>query len=122
MAQTTTFDTPYAARPILCASACPASGGFMEYPRFSPSQSVRFDLPRGTVSLKGSGSRVLVPSELLAEMWASLTAEQRRDFGSRWGTELGRTVADRLGGEVERASLETVVEHLGGELALAGLG
>ena len=95
----------------------------MEHPRFNPSQSVKFDLANGAVTMDGSGSRLLVPADLVGQLWSSATEEQQRDFGRRLGTELGRRVAERLGrGQAESASLEAVVEHLGGDLALAGLG
>jgi hypothetical protein len=95
----------------------------MEHPRFNPSQSVKFDLASGAVSMDGSGSRLLVPAELLGQLWSSASEEQQRDFGRRLGTELGRRAAERLGGgQAQRASLEAVVEHLGGDLALTGLG
>jgi hypothetical protein len=95
----------------------------MEYPRFNPSQSVKFDLANGAVSIDGSGSRLLIPADLLTDLWANSAPEQRRDFGRRLGTELGRRVGERLGGNrADRASLEAVVEHLGGDFALTGLG
>ncbi len=95
----------------------------MDYPRFNPTQSVKFDLANGAVSIDGSGSRLLVPADLLTELWARAGADQKRDFGRRLGTELGRRAAERLGGNrAQQASLEAVAEHLGGDLALTGLG
>ncbi len=94
----------------------------MDYPRFNPTQSVRFDLSAGAVSIDGA-DRLLVPADLLTELWAQAGSVQKRDFGHRLGTELGRRAADRLGGNrLGQASLEAVVEHLGGDLALTGLG
>ena len=94
----------------------------MEHPRFNPSQSVRFDLARGVVSLESS-QRLLVPAELLGELWAQASADLKRDFGRRLGTEIGRRVTTRLGADrVEHAAIDVVVEHLGGDLALTGLG
>lgn len=94
----------------------------MDHPRFNPSQSVKFDLARGAVSVDGAG-RLLMPADLLGELWASAGEEQQRDFGRRLGTELGRRVVERLGASrTEHASVEAVVEHLGGDVALAGLG
>ena len=45
-----------------------------------------------------------------------------RDFGHRLGTEAGRRVADQLGDSLRSAGVEGFVEHLGGNLALLGLG
>src|SRR5262249_20196825 len=40
----------------------------------------------------------------------------------RLGTAIGRRVADRLGNGAQSASMEEVLDHLGGDLALMGLG
>jgi hypothetical protein len=89
---------------------------------FDPSRAVTFDLSRGLVALDQASHRVLVPSDLLVELCASAGDDARKDFGRRLGTECGRRVADRLGAGKNEASLETVLEHLGGEMALVGLG
>jgi len=95
----------------------------MDYPRFNPNQSVKFDLASGAISVDGSSSRLLVPADLLTELWTHAGTDLQRDFGRRLGIELGRRAAERLGGNrAESASLEAVVEHLGGDLALTGLG
>jgi hypothetical protein len=94
----------------------------MEQPAFDPSASVQFDLGRGVVSLDGSHARVLVPSDLLLELCRSAGPEARRGFALRLGSEAARRVATRLAGQLEQASILSVVEHLGGDLALLGLG
>jgi hypothetical protein len=97
----------------------------MAHARFDPSHAVRFDLSRGQVRLDGRDDHVLVPSAALLELCREAGDEVQRGFGRRLGTEIGRRVAARLGagpGAVEGATIAAVVEHLGGDLALAGLG
>jgi hypothetical protein len=46
-------------------------------------------------------------------------------FGLAAGSAIGEAIArrfDRAGGDAKGASIESVIEHLGGELALAGFG
>lgn len=89
---------------------------------FDPAQALRIDLAQGKVSLAGSGERVLVPVESLIDLLAASDEEAIRGFGASLGTDMGRRIVERLGNAVERASVELYVEHLGGELALTGLG
>jgi hypothetical protein len=89
---------------------------------FNPSSQVRFDIGRGQVSMDGDTWRLLVPAEALLELCRAAGPEATKSFARRLGTEIGRRVAGRLAGGPERASLEAVVEHLGGDLALVGLG
>jgi hypothetical protein len=93
----------------------------MATPRFDPSYSVEFDLGRGQIAVRGSSERVLIPADALAALCEGCDPEVRRDFARRVGTEAGRRAAERLG-DAARAEIETVVEQLGGELALMGLG
>jgi hypothetical protein len=86
---------------------------------FNPTHSVRFELARGRVSLDGTEARLLLPPEALLPLLASAGKDGVRDFGHRLGTELGRRVGARLD---TKDSVAAMVEHLGGELALAGLG
>lgn len=88
---------------------------------FDPSRSVAFDLNRGQITLKGGAERVLVPSDALLALCTGSGREESTDFGRRLGTEAGRRAAERLG-DIRSATPEEVVEHLGAELALAGLG
>jgi hypothetical protein len=87
--------------------------------RYNPSGSVSFDLVRGRVDC--GGDHVLVPADALVDLCRSAGDEAVSDFGRRLGTAAGRRVADRLG-DTSSATLEEVLEHLGGELALLGLG
>lgn len=91
----------------------------MGTPRFDPTHSLEFNLDRGSVKLSGSLERVLLPADALAALLRGADAETRRDFARRLGTEAGRRVAERLDAG---ANSEAVVEHLGGEVALMGLG
>ncbi len=86
---------------------------------FNPTHSVRFELGRGHVSLDGADARLLVPTEALAALCKSAGTEGTTDFGRHLGTEMGRRVASRIDGT---SSIAAFVEHLGGELALSGLG
>lgn len=88
---------------------------------FDPSYALEFDFGRGQVRKANAGERVVVPSDALLALCQGASEDAVRDFGRRLGIEAGRTMNDRLG-EAWQASLETVVEHLGGELALMGLG
>jgi hypothetical protein len=87
--------------------------------RFDPTHSLEFNFDRGTVKLGGESHRVLVPADVLAALLKGADSDTRKDFAYRLGTEAGRRVAERIDGT---ASIPAVVEHLGGELALMGLG
>jgi hypothetical protein len=86
---------------------------------FDPSQSVKFDFARGAVEIDG-GARLLVPPAALLALCQGAGVEAQRAFGRTLGTELGRRVASRI--RVNDASVDAVLEHLGGDLALMGLG
>jgi hypothetical protein len=88
-------------------------------PSFDPTHSVQFDLDRGQISIAGSDARILVPAEALARLCAGAGNDSVKDFGRGLGTEMGRRVMGRLG---DSASVSSMIEHLGGELALAGFG
>ena len=90
-------------------------------PHFDPSYALEFDFGRGQIRMANAGERVVVPCDALLALCQGASDDAVRDFGRRIGTEAGRVMNDRLG-EAWQASLETVVEHLGGELALMGLG
>ncbi len=69
--------------------------------------------------MPGADPRLLVPADALARLCAGADADTVRDFGRGLGTEMGRRVMGRLG---DGSSVSAMVEHLGGELALAGFG
>jgi sarcosine oxidase gamma subunit len=96
---------------------------------FDPSEAVTFDLAYGHVHMDGAPNRVLVPSDALVEVCEAAGEEATASLGHAIGTAMGRRVAVRVGrgaedrqSAVARATFELVVEHLAGELALAGLG
>lgn len=88
-------------------------------PPFDPTRAVQFDLDRGRILVAGSDARLLVPAEALARLCAGSAGDAVKDFGRGLGTEMGRRVTGRLG---DSGSISAMVEHLGGELALAGFG
>jgi hypothetical protein len=93
---------------------------------FDPAQALRIDLARGQLSLAGSGggsgNRLLVPLDSMIDLLSSADNDAITAFGAGIGTDMGRRVRDRLGSAVDQASVELFLEHLGGEIALAGLG
>lgn len=91
--------------------------------RFDPSQAVTFDLTQGLVHLEGAPARLLVPAAALLALATAAGAEATATFAHALGEAMGRRVEGRLTAEgVGAAPVDVVVEHLGGELALAGLG
>jgi hypothetical protein len=94
----------------------------MSEPTFDPAQALKIDLSRGQLTLLGASGRILVPADGLIDLLAASTPETVAAFGAGMGTEIGRRIAERLGSAIERATVELYLEHLGGELALAGLG
>ncbi|MFT3774501.1 MAG: hypothetical protein QM820_54785 [Minicystis sp.] len=91
--------------------------------RFDPSKAVTFDLAHGLVHLEGAPSRLLVPADALAPLIEAAGPAAAAAFGRSIGEAMGRRVASRLHAEgVGAAAVDVVVEHLGGELALTGLG
>lgn len=95
---------------------------------FDAERSIRFDLNRGHVALLDGDRQILVPAAALAELLGEQALARR--LGHTLGAGLMARVALRLRdasqssvGEVLRAaSLEAIVELLGGELAVLGLG
>lgn len=108
--------------------------------RFDPSKAVTFDLESGLVHLDGAPSRILVPASALGALCVAAGAGAASAFGRELGAAMGQRLVSRFAvsgvaaeGEpsvaegaapdgVRGATPEAVVEHLGGELALAGLG
>lgn len=88
--------------------------------RFDPAKAITFDLEKGLVHLEGAPARVLVPAGALGALCAAAGLDATAAFGRELGATMGRRVAGRLA--VLAAPAEALVEHLGGELALAGLG
>lgn len=91
-------------------------------PRFDPTRAVVFDWARGQLRDDEGASRLNLPASLVLRLLESAGASASRDFAFGLGTELGRRISDRLGKDAERAPLSAWAEHLGGQLALLGLG
>src|SRR5262245_23941427 len=95
----------------------------MSDPPFDPSKTVTFDLKHALVDWEGTPGVVLPSDELLAVCVAA-GAEATEKFGRGIGRWMGHRVVGRFGGgkAVRAASLSAIVDHLGGEWAIAGLG
>lgn len=89
--------------------------------RFDPTASVEFDLDRGHIALRDGAERVLVAADALVALYESAAPDAKKDFARRLGTETGRRAAERLG-DAARAEVDAVIEHIGGDWALLGLG
>jgi hypothetical protein len=94
----------------------------MAVAEFNPSGAVNFDLSAGRVQLDKASARILVPADTLLEVCQAAGDEALRAFGRRLGAEAGRRVAERLSDAVATVTADIVVDHLGGDLALVGLG
>jgi hypothetical protein len=84
-----------------------------------------FDLAHGQVHLEDAPLRVLVPADALAKLCEAAGSDAISAFGQALGEPMGRRVARRLGAagtDALGSTVEAVVDHLGGEMALAGLG
>jgi hypothetical protein len=69
----------------------------------------------------GSQARLVLPLEAVRQLCDSAGPEALRDFGRTLGHEVGRRVANRLPA-IKSATVQDIVEHVGGDLALMGLG
>lgn len=78
-------------------------------------------IARGHVGVVDGPERVLVPVDTLLSLVARGGDDALREVATALGRPIGAHVAARLPG-IGEASLEAVVEHLGGELAVVGLG
>jgi hypothetical protein len=105
----------------------------MAVARYRPDHDVTFDLVHGLVHLEGAPGRVLVPASALAGLCGAADPGSVAAFGKAIGHSMGLRVAKRLSpiAEVDEsgraagargASVETMVDHLGAELSLVGLG
>jgi|SRR6185437_3572878 len=89
---------------------------------FNPTQSVRFDIARGTVRAGSGDDRLLlVPASALIELARSAPTAAAEAFASALGAAIGRRAAARIG-DASGSSLEDFVTQLAGEAAIAGVG
>lgn len=95
----------------------------MPGPAFDPTGAVRFDMKRGAASDARGERLVLLPASALEALERS-TPGAVAYLGLEMGRACGQRVAASLGGEsgVRGSTLEAVITHLAGELALAGIG
>lgn len=95
----------------------------MPGPAFDPNGAVRFDLTNGSASDARGTKFVLVPSSAL-EALDRTTPGALAHIGSEVGRACGARILAKLGAEseVRAATLDVIVTHLAGELAIAGLG
>jgi hypothetical protein len=102
-------------------------------PSFDPARSVTFDLEHGHVELADGEAQVLVPADALSALLAGESSA--RGLGRAIGVAAMERVGMRVAGareggtqpglvrdQIRTASLETIVEMLGGELATVGVG
>lgn len=92
----------------------------MDTSSFDPTRAVVYDLSRGQVSLQGRSPVLVLPAEALAQVCGRLDVAALRQFGGVLGKQAGTRIRERL--NAATASLETMVDQLGGEVGLAGLG
>ncbi|MBX3225695.1 MAG: hypothetical protein KIT84_31040 [Labilithrix sp.] len=95
----------------------------MPGPAFDPNGAVRFDMTNGATSDSRGTRFLLVPAAAL-EALDRTTPGALAHLGAEVGRACGARVAASLGGDggVRASTLEVVVTHLAGELAIAGLG
>ena len=91
-------------------------------PRFDPTRAIIVDLARGQLRDDEGAARLNLPSHLLLRLCEHAGGEAATEFARALGDDLGRRIADRLGDERNNANIEAWTEHLGGQLALVGLG
>ncbi|HEY2511141.1 MAG TPA: hypothetical protein VGI39_09805 [Polyangiaceae bacterium] len=91
---------------------------------FDPTHAVRFDLPRGSVIAGGEERHVLLPCSALDDLVLIAGPDAAAAVGRALGTSIGKRMAVRLGGPrgLRGSTLEEVVSHMAGELAVIGLG
>jgi hypothetical protein len=94
----------------------------MSEPRFDPSLALKLDFGQGQVTLRGQGPCLVVPKGALLDLLSNAGDDATSNFGQQLGTEIGRRMVENLGSSIDTVSIESFVEHLGGEVALLGLG
>jgi hypothetical protein len=96
----------------------------MANPPFDASRAVTFDLSRGQIQ-KEDEPRLLVSANALLALCQAAGADATTHFAHTAGEAIGEAIARRFEGagtDAKGAAIEAVVEHLGGELAIAGFG
>src|SRR5690242_8994563 len=99
--------------------------GLMSNPPFDASKAVTFDLSRGQIQKDGTDARMLVSASALVALCGAAGVEASSSFARATGQSIGAAIAarfERAGHDVGGAAIDAVVEHLSGELAVAGFG
>jgi len=91
-------------------------------PRFDPTRAVVFDFARGRMRDEEGEARVNLPASALVRLFDSAGEPATRAFAAEIGVELGRRMLGRFRDDAKVAPLETWADHLGGQVALLGLG
>jgi hypothetical protein len=97
----------------------------MASPPFDASKAVTFDLSRGEIRKDDDERRVLVAARAVTALCQAAGDDATAAFGQSLGESIGASIAHRFergGGDARGASIESIVEHLAGELAVSGLG
>jgi hypothetical protein len=97
----------------------------MANPPFDASKAVTFDLSRGQIQKEDGELRLLVSAAGVVALCHAAGPEATSAFAHAAGESIGAAVVRRLeraGVDTRAAAIEAVVEHLGGELAIAGFG
>ena len=91
-------------------------------PRFDPTRAIVYDLACGQLRDDEGASRLNLPTHLLLRLCEHAGEQGTSEFAHALGDDLGRRLADQLGDERTNADIEAWTEHLGGQVALVGLG
>jgi hypothetical protein len=90
--------------------------------RFDPTRAIVFDLARGRMRDEEGESRLNVPATALVRLLDGAGEQATRGFAAELGVEIGRRVQARLKNDLRSAPIEAWADHLGGQIALLGLG
>lgn len=88
-------------------------------PRFDPTRAIIYDLAGGQLRDDEGAPRINLPLFPLTRLLEQAGADAAADFGRGLGEQIGRRCAEKL---PRGASMDAWTEHLGGHLALLGLG
>jgi pimeloyl-ACP methyl ester carboxylesterase len=97
----------------------------MASPPFDASKAVTFDLSRGEIRKDDGERRVLISARAITALCQAAGDDATSAFGQSLGESIGAAIAarfERSGGNARGAVIESIVEHVAGELAVAGLG
>jgi hypothetical protein len=97
----------------------------MSNPPFDASKAVTFDLSRGQIQKDGADPRLLVSASALVTLCRAAGADAASVFARASGESIGAAIAqrfERAGTNAAGAAIDAVLEHLSGELGVAGFG